>query len=118
MCKALDGLLQSQSEADDGEIRDRLLEAAQNLYQMAPGSIPSQYFLSLAWLRLLEPRIAAIDAADRLPVCSRLKRTANRVLLVMETAKHEPPEEWDRFEASYQRLVFELGVAMRDAGCR
>lgn len=118
LCKALDGLLQSQSEADDGEIRDQLLAAAQNLYQLTPGSISAQYFLSLAWLRLLEPRIDAIDAADRLPVCSRLKRTVNRILLVMETAKNEPPAQWNRFEASYQRLVFELGVAMRAAGCR
>lgn len=118
LCQALDGLLQAQSKAATDESRERLLEAAQSLYQLTPDSIPAKYYIFLARLRQLEPGIPFIDAASRLPVCIRLKRTVNQVLMVMETAKHEPPPEWGRFESSYQRLAFELGVAMRDAGCR
>ncbi len=118
LCRALDGMIRKKTKKNDAGIRNQLLEVAQNLYQLAPGSAPAQYFIVLAWFRQLEPRIPGIDAANRLPVCTRLKRTTNRILSIMETAKRKPPPEWDRFEPSYQRLAFELGMAMRNAGCR
>lgn len=117
-CNALDGLqrLQAGKAADD--TRGRLWDAAQNLYQLAPDSVPAIYYISIARLRQLTARISTIDAASRLPVCSRLKRTANQVLSLMETARHERLPNWDRFAERYQRLAFELGAAMHAAECR
>ena len=117
-CDALDGLqhLQSGKAADD--TRDRLWDAAQSLYQLAPDSVPAIYYISIARLRQLTPRISTIDAASRLPVCSRLKRTVNQVLSLMETARHDRLPNWDRFAERYQRLAFELGAAMHTAECR
>ena len=117
-CDALDGLQALQSGAAANQTLDRLLEAAQALYQLAPESVPAIYYLSIARLRQLEPRLSTVNAANRLPVCSRLKRTVNRVLSLMETARHERLPEWDRFAGRYQRLAFDLGAAMHTAECR
>ncbi len=117
-CTALDGLQRLQSGATADEIRDRLLDAAKALYRLAPDSVPATYYISVARLRRLAPRLAAVTPADRLPVCSRLKRTVNQVLSLMETARHEHLPAWDRFADRYQRLAFDLGKAMQTAGCR
>ena len=117
-CDALDGLqrLQSGKAADD--TRERLWDAAQSLYQLAPKSVPATYYISVARLRQLTARISTIDVASRLPVCSRLKRMVNQVLSLMETARHDRLPNWDRFAERYQRLAFELGEAMQAAECR
>jgi hypothetical protein len=59
-----------------------------------------------------------INAATRVPVCLRLRRTVNRVLAMMENARGDTLPDWDRFAGDYQRLAFELGVAMQAAECR
>lgn len=117
-CDALDSLqrLQSGKAADD--TRDRLWDAAQSLYQLAPDSVPAVYYISIARLRQLSARISTIDAANRLPICSRLKRTVNDILSRMETARHEQLPDWDRFADRYQRLAFDLGAAIHAAECR
>lgn len=117
-CEALDGLQGSQTGPTAQKTRQRLLQAAQTLYRLAPDSIPATYYLSIARLRELEPRLTAITAADRLPVCSRLKRTVNRVLSRMETAQYDRPPDWQRFAERYQRLAFDLGSALHAADCR
>ena len=96
----------------------RLLDAAQRLYQLAPGGVPAIYYMSIAQLRQLTPRLETLNAAERLPVCSRLKRTVNQVLSLMETAKREQLPDWNRFAKRYQRLTFDLGAAMHAAECR
>lgn len=117
-CEALDGLQRLQSGTTANETRDRLLDAAQALYQLAPESVPAIYYLSIAWLRQLEPRLSTVNATNRFPVCSRLKRTVNRVLSLMQTARHGTLPEWNRFAERYQRLAFDLGSAMHTAACR
>jgi hypothetical protein len=117
-CDALDGLQALQSEPEASATRNRLLEAAQALYQLAPGSIPAEYYFSMAWLRQLEPRLATISAANRFAVCSRLKQTVNRVLSRMQTAKEKQSPQWRRFAERYQRLAFDLGAAMHTAECQ
>ena len=117
-CDALDGLQRLHSGSTANKIRNRLLDAAQTMYRLAPDSVPAIYYMSIAWLRQLEPRISTINAANRVPVCSRLKRTVNQVLSLMETARQEHLPEWRRFERRYQRLAFDLGAAMHTAECR
>jgi len=117
-CDALDGLQRLQSGKAADTTRVRLLDAAQRLYQLAPGSVPAIYYMSIAQLRQLTPRLETLNAAERLPVCSRLKRTVNQVLSLMETAKREQLPDWNRFAKRYQRLTFDLGAAMHAAECR
>lgn len=117
-CDALDRLQRLQSGTTADETRERLLHAAQTLYRLAPDSVPAVYYMSIAWLRQLEPRLSTVDATNRLPVCSRLKRSVNQVLSRMETARDEQEPEWHRFAERYQRLVFQLGTAMHTAECR
>lgn len=117
-CDALDGLQALQTGTSAAKTLDRLLDAAQTLYQLAPASVPAIYYLSIARLRRLAPRLSTINAANRYPVCSRLKRTVNRVLSLMETARVEALPEWNRFAERYQRLSFDLGAAMHTAECR
>ena len=66
----------------------------------------------------IEPLLGDINAATRVPICIRLKRTVNRVLTVMENARGDTPADWERFAGDYQRLAFDLGAAMRAAECR
>ena len=51
-----------------------------------------------------------IDAATRVPICIRLKRTVNRVLTAMENARGDPSPDWERFAGDYQRLAFETSL--------
>lgn len=95
----------------------RFVFAAEGLYQLAPESVPAVYYLSKARLRQVQPMLFDINAASRIPVCNRIKRTVTRVLSIMETAKGAPLPDWDRFADNYQRLSFDLGAAMRAAEC-
>jgi hypothetical protein len=36
----------------------------------------------------------------------------------METARGQTLTDWDRFADNYERLVFELGTAIRTAACQ
>ena len=118
LCESLNNLQPLQSGAAAGQTSDRLIKAAQALYQMAPQSVPAVYYMAIARWRQVEPRLAAVTAADRFPVCSRLKRTTTQLLSVMDTANRRSLPGWDRFADRYQRLAFDLGVAMHMAGCR
>ena len=70
----------------------RLTNAAEALHRIAPGSVPAIYYLAMARLRQVQPLLADMSAADR--------------------------PDWDRFTAGYQRLSFDLGLAVRVAECR
>lgn len=118
LCESLLRLQDLQSDEVAQQTRDRLMEAAKALYQLAPESIPAAYYLSSARLIQIEPMLREINAAAQVPVCIQLKRTVTRVLSLMETAKGQTLPDWDRFADKYERLVFELGTATRNAGCR
>ena len=118
LCESLLQLQAMQSGAAAGQTLKRLAQAAQTLYALRPEGVPAIYYLSRVRLIEIEPRLPAITVADRLPVCSRLKRTVTRVLAVMENAELEPPPDWEHFADRYERLVFDLGAAMRAAECR
>ena len=66
----------------------------------------------------LQARVAALTPAERYAVCSRLKRTSTAVLAAMKTAELRPSEAWERFAERYQRLAFDLGLALKRAQCR
>ena len=68
-------------------------------------------------LRQVQPELPGLNAARRVPVCSRLKRTLNRVLSTMETAGRLNSRQWKRYAHRYQRLSFDLGTAIRTAEC-
>jgi len=117
-CESLLRLQDLQSGKVAQQTRDRLMEAAKALYQMAPESIPAVYYLSSTRLIQIDPMLPEINAAARVPVCIQLKRTVTRVLTVMETAREQALTDWDRFADKYERLVFELGTAIHTAACR
>jgi hypothetical protein len=118
LCESLNNLHPLQSGAAADRTSDRLIKAAQALYQMDPQSVPAVYYMAIARWRQVEPRLATVTAADRLPVCSRLKRTTTQVLSLMDTANRRSLPGWNRFADRYQRLAFDLGMAMHTAGCR
>lgn len=118
LCESLRRLQGGQSGKAAEETPDRLLNAAKALYQLAPESVPAVYYLASARLMGIKPMLGDIDAATRVPICIRLKRTVNRVLEVMETARGDTPPDWDHFAGDYQRLAFELGAALQAAECR
>ncbi|WP_372682577.1 hypothetical protein [Desulfosarcina sp.] len=118
LCESLRRVHGWQSGKAAEETPDRLLQAANALYQLAPESVPAVYYLASARLMEIKPILADINAATRVPICLRLKRTVNRVLEVIETARGDTPPHWDRFAGDYQRLAFDLGAAMQAAECR
>jgi hypothetical protein len=118
LCESLRNLKDLQSGETAEQTVDRFLGAAKALYQLAPESVPAVYYLASARLMQMEPMLGDINAATRVPVCIRLKRTVTRVLAVMETARENTPSDWDRFADNYQRLVFDMGSAMQAAECR
>ena len=118
LCNCLKRLHGLRSGKKAEQTLDRLVEAAKALYKLAPESLPAVYYLASARLMRIEPMLGDINAATRVPICIRLKRTVNRVLAVMETARESTPSDWDRFADDYQRLVFDLGSAMQAAECR
>jgi hypothetical protein len=118
LCRALDHLQHLQTGAAAEQTLEQLVEAAQRLYQLAPGSAAAVYYLSSARLDQMRPLLQEINPATRVVVCQRLKRTATEVLLVMEIARGQVPPGWHRFSDRYERLAFELGMAMQTAGCR
>lgn len=118
LCESLNHLHGLQSGEAATQTLARFVAASKALHRLAPESVPAIYYLATARLRQLQPTIADINAASRVPVCNRLKRTVTRVLVLMETAGQAPPPEWDRFADRVQRLAFDLGAAIRDAQCR
>jgi hypothetical protein len=117
LCESLRNLQDQQSGEKAQKTLDRLVRAAEGLYQLAPESVPAIYYLSKARLRQAEPELLDLNAADRVPVCNRLKRTLNNVLALTEKAKRESLPDWQRFADNYQRLAFDLGLAVRAAEC-
>ncbi len=117
LCESLTRLQGDQSDKTAEQTPSRLLDAAKALYQLAPESVPAVYYLASARLMEIEPLLGDINAATRVPICIRLKRTVNRVLTVIENARGDTPPDWDRFAGDYQRLAFELGAAIRAADC-
>jgi hypothetical protein len=118
LCECLKRLHGLRSGKKAEQTLDRLVEAAKALYKLAPESLPAVYYLASARLMGIEPMLWDINAATRVPICIRLKRTVNRVLSVIESAKADTPSDWDRFEGDYHRLVFDLGSAIQAAECR
>jgi len=118
LCESLSNLQDLQSGETAEQTLDRLMEAAKALYQLAPESIPAVYYLSSARLMQIKPMLWDNSAATRVPICIRLKRTVTRVLAVMETARGHALPDWDRYAEHYERLVFDLGAAIRAGDCR
>ena len=118
LCESLINIQGDQSGKTAEQTPSRLLDAAKALYQLAPESVPAVYYLASARLMEIEPLLGDINAATRVPICIRLKRSVNRVLSVMENARGDTPPDWDRFADNYQRLAFDLGAAMQAAECR
>ncbi|MEE4114500.1 MAG: hypothetical protein V2I40_16905 [Desulfobacteraceae bacterium] len=118
LCESLRHLQGGPSGETAERTPSRFLDAAKALYQLSPESVPAVYYLASARLMEIEPMLGNIDAATRVPICIRLKRTVNRVLTAMENARGDPSPDWERFAGDYQRLAFDLGAAIRDAECR
>ena len=118
LCESLAHLQSHQSGEAAEDTLARLTEAAETLYRLAPGSLPAVYYLSLARLRQAQPKLTDLAIYERMPVCSRLKRTLMAVLATMETASAKGSEDWQRLAKDYERLSFELGTAIAAAQCR
>jgi hypothetical protein len=118
LCDALANLQALQSGAAAQQTLIRLEDAATELYRLAPHSIPAVYYLADARLRRIQPVLADLDPAGRIPVCNRLKRTLNLVLSVTATAAQAPSPQWEHYALRFQRLSFDLGVTIKTAGCR
>jgi len=118
LCESLTNRQSLQSGHAAEQTLRRLADAAEALYRMTPESVPAIYYLSVVQLRKIQPQLTDLAVFDRMPVCSRLKRTLMTVLTTMETARVKGSEDWRRFEESYERLSFELGSAINAAECR
>ena len=118
LCESLKHLQDLQSGEAARQTLARFEAASKALHRLAPESVPAVYYLAAVRLRQVRPMLKDINAATRVPVCNRLKRTVTRVLVMMESADQAPPPEWDRFADRVQRLAFDLGTAIRQAQCR
>lgn len=118
LCESLKNLQDRQSTEAAAQTLIRFVNAAEALYQLAPQSVPAVYYLARVRLEQVKPLLLDINAALRVPVCNRLRRSVTKVLSLMETAGGDPLPEWDRFADNFQRLAFDLGAAMRAAECR
>lgn len=117
LCEALQHLQGLQSGEAAEKTLIRFEEAAEALYQLAPGSVPAVYWLARVRLRQVQPDLHDLNAARRVPVCHRLERTLNRVLSAMASARQSNSRQWERYAQHYQRLSFDLGSAIRMAEC-
>ena len=118
LCESLSNLLQLQSDDAAADTLARLAAAAESLYQMAPASVPATYYLAIVRHRQIEPQLLDMNAANRVPICNRLKRILTGILSMMETAQTDPSPDWYRFAENYQRLAFDLGTSIQTAECR
>lgn len=118
LCESLRNLYDLQSGATAARNLERFIKAAEGLYQLAPDSVPAVYYLAHVRLQQVQPALFDLNAARRMPVCHRLKRSLTNVLTLMETAEQTPLPGWDRFAANYRRLSYELGSALHTAECR
>lgn len=117
LCEALQRLQGLQSGEAAEKTLVRFEEAAEALYQLAPGSLPAVYYLASVRLQQVQPDLLDLNAARRVLVCSRLKRTLNEVLSTMASARQSNLRQWNRYAQKYQRLSFDLGTAIRMAEC-
>ena len=118
LCESLSYLQDTATDGKETNHTFRLMETAKDLYQLAPDSASGRYYLSKGRLLSMGPLIHAGHIADRSMTCVRLQRTLLGVLSMIETAKNQPPPDWDRFSNKFQRLAFDLGNVLREAGCR
>jgi len=117
LCEALKNLQDLQSGEAAEKTLARLAEAAEALYQLAPGSLAAVYYLAEARLRQVQPELPDLNPARRVPVCHRLERTLNGVLSTMTSARRSNSRQWERYAQNYHRLSFDLGSAIRMAEC-
>lgn len=117
-CRSLLNLWKRQPVEKADQTLSRLSDAAKGLFQLAPESASATYYLACVPLYRAQTMPPETNPAARIPVCNRLTRSLTRVLSKMETAKLQPPADWDRFAASYERLSFELGMTILTAQCR
>lgn len=117
LCEALLRLQDLQSGETAEKTLARLKDAAEALYRLAPGSLSAVYYLASVRLLQVQPDLLDLNAARRVPVCHRLKRTLNKVLSTMESARQSDSRQWERYAQNYQRLAFDLGSAVRMAEC-
>lgn len=118
LCRSLDRLQRLQTGSAAEQTLDRLVAAAQALYQLSPQSVAAVYYLSRARLSQTAPLLHDAGLADQKVGCIRLERTLTQVLLMIGRAKTNALPDWSRFGAKYERLAFELGTTLRAGGCR
>ena len=117
LCESLLNQLILQSNAEPMATPARLADAAEGLYRLAPESVAAIYYLARARLLQVQPIVPDMNPADRLPVCTNLKRTLTGILSMIDSAQRSPLPDWERFADRYQRLSFDLGAAIRLAEC-
>jgi len=118
LCESLRNLANPEDRNPSGPAINRLMEAAVKLYRLAPESVPAVFYIEDARLKSIQANLPELDAASRIPACNRLKRSVNRVLATMEAAERDTLPDWHRFARNFQRLSYELGMAINAAECR
>ncbi len=118
LCQSLLNLTTLQSGEPVEQTLARLFKAAKELSVLAPKSVPATYYLACVPLCRARYMLPEINPAKHIIVCNRLKRNLTQVLSMMEAAKEQPPQDWDRFASRVQKLSFDLGIAIQSARCR
>ena len=117
LCESMSYLQETAPDRKETNHAVKLMEKAKALYQLATDSASGRYYLSKARLLSMGPVVNAGHVADRSMVCIRLERILLDVLSMIETAKNQPPPDWDRFSHKFERLAFDLGSVLKEAGC-
>lgn len=73
LCESLTNLQDLQSGKAAEMTLARFAKAAKGLHKIAPDSVPAIYYLAKVRLRQVQPVLVDMTAADRVPVCNRLK---------------------------------------------
>lgn len=118
LCESLRNLAKPEDRNTSGPAINRLVEAAERLYRLAPESVPAVFYIEDARLKSIQATLPDLDAASRIPACNRLKRSVNRVLATMEAADKDAVPDWHRYAHNFQRLSYDLGMAINAAECR
>lgn len=118
LCESLRNLQDLQSGAEAGATGAKFLSAAEEFFQVDPGSFSAIYYATKARLRQLQKKLLDVNDTNRDAICGDLNNLSGLASDGLSKGQSVGGAAWDRYKANYELLNTDIANAKRAAGCQ